>query len=89
MPGVLKWPVSFATRVRSLSMISRVYQRREVRYLPTIIAAAGGSLPSTRREFSTSGKVGKILICIAGFKNIDIAKTEMKEVFAAAPSSFD
>ena len=90
MTGVLKGAVSFATHVRSLSMICRVYQRREVLYLPTIIAAAGGSLPSTIGEFSTSGKVGKILIIsIAGFRSTDKAKTEMKEAFAGAASSVD
>ena len=54
--------------------------------LSTIIAAAGGSLPSTRGEFSTLGKVGKILICITGYSSIDKAKTEMKELFAGAAS---
>ena len=76
--------------LQALLLTSEVYQRREVRYLPTIIAAAGGSLPSTRGEFSPSGKVGKILIiCIAGFRSTDKAKTEMKEAFAGAASSVD
>ena len=60
-----------------------------IRYLPKLIAVAGGSLPSTRGEFSTSEKVGKFLICIAVFRIIDTANTEIKEAFAAAASSVD